>query len=166
MHLTEKEVQHITLTELQNLLIQNDKSLKYFHDMPVPNNNIISRMTTSMVQEELNFNKTEQKKRHEELFSQLNSKQQKVYASVIDSITNSKGKVFFLYGPGETGKTYVYITIISKLRSERAIVLPFATSGIAATLLPGGRTAHFCFKIPLELHDQLMCDIKPNTMLA
>lgn len=48
----------------------------------------------------------------------------------------------------------------------RRIVLPVATSGIAATLLPGGRTAHSRFKIPIDLHEHSMCDIKPRTMLA
>ncbi|XP_010463223.1 PREDICTED: uncharacterized protein LOC104743887 [Camelina sativa] len=84
----------------------------------------------------------------------------------MDSINNSKGKLFFLYGLGGTGKTYIYRTRIVQLRSERRIVLPVVTSGIAATLFPGGRTAHSRFKIPIDLHENSMCDIKPKTMLA
>jgi len=76
------------------------------------------------------------------------------------------GKLFFLYGPGGTGKTFVYKTIISKLRSEKRIVLPVASSGIAALLLPGGRTAHSRFKIPLNVTEDSICDIKKGTMLA
>nr|VDC73443.1 unnamed protein product [Brassica rapa] len=37
-----------------------------------------------------------------------------------------------------TGKTFLYQTIISRLRSRKQIVLPVASSGIAALLLPNG----------------------------
>jgi len=38
-------------------------------------------------------------------------------------------------------------------------VLPVASSGIAFLLLLGGRTAHSRFKIPIDLHDELTCNI-------
>ncbi|GKB39595.1 ATP-dependent DNA helicase PIF1-like protein [Tanacetum coccineum] len=57
-------------------------------------------------------------------------------------------------------------TIISRLRSERKIVLAVASSGIASLLLPGGRTAHSRFVIPLELVENSTCGIKQNTHLA
>ena len=41
-----------------------------------------------------------------------------------------------------------------------------ASSGIAALLLPGGRTAHSRFKIPLNVTEDSICDIKKGTMLA
>ncbi|GJX17416.1 ATP-dependent DNA helicase PIF1-like protein [Tanacetum coccineum] len=65
-----------------------------------------------------------------------------------------------------TGKTFLYKTIISRQRSERNIVLAFASSGIASLLLPGGRTAHSRFLIPLELLENNTCGIKQNTHLA
>lgn len=37
-----------------------------------------------------------------------------------------------------------------------------ASSGIAATLLPGGKTAYAMFKIPLQL-DCTVCDISRNS---
>jgi hypothetical protein len=33
-------------------------------------------------------------------------------------------------------------------------------------LLPGGRTAHSRFKIPLQIDDESICDIKKGTILA
>ncbi|CAN7053526.1 unnamed protein product [Brassica rapa subsp. trilocularis] len=65
-----------------------------------------------------------------------------------------------------TGKTFHYQTIISRLRSRKQIVLPVASSGIAALLLPNGRTAHSRFNIPLKLDEDKLCNIKPGTMLA
>ena len=41
-----------------------------------------------------------------------------------------------------------------------------ASSGIAALLLIDGRTAHSCFKIPIDIHKLLLCGIKKNSLLA
>ncbi|KAF8113262.1 hypothetical protein N665_0053s0013 [Sinapis alba] len=113
-----------------------------------------------------NSNMVEQEEEHSKLKQTLNEEQKKVYEAVIDSIDCMKGKLFFLNGPGGTGKTYVYKTIISRLRSQGKIVLPVASSGIAAILLPNGRTAHSRFKIPIDLHQDSMCNISRGTMLS
>lgn len=56
--------------------------------------------------------------------------------------------------------------MISKLRSDGRVVLPVASSGIAATLLPGGRTAHSRFKIPILLDDLSFCSFGHNSDIA
>jgi type II secretory pathway predicted ATPase ExeA len=60
-----------------------------------------------------------------------------------------RGGLFFLDGPGGTGKTFVQNTCLAELRSRNLIALAVATTGIAATLLSGGTTAHSRFKIPV-----------------
>lgn len=45
-------------------------------------------------------------------------------------------------------------------------MLTVASSGVASLLLPGGRTAHSRFKIPCDLDESSVCDIKRGTMLA
>ncbi|CAN1811763.1 ATP-dependent DNA helicase PIF1 [Linum perenne] len=65
-----------------------------------------------------------------------------------------------------TGKTYLYNCIVAKVRSEGHIALVVASSGIAATLLPGGVTAHSRFKIPIEVDYASRCVIKKGTSLA
>ncbi|KAF3623080.1 hypothetical protein FXO38_30937 [Capsicum annuum] len=69
-------------------------------------------------------------------------------------------------GHGGTGKTFQWNTIISKLRSQSKIVLPVATSRIAALLLPNGRTAHSRFHIPLDVSVESTCEIKQGSQLA
>lgn len=43
--------------------------------------------------------------------------------------------------------------LLSKVRSEKNVAIAVASSGIAATLLEGGRTAHSAFKLPLNLRN-------------
>jgi uncharacterized radical SAM superfamily protein len=45
-------------------------------------------------------------------------------------------------------------------------VLVVASSGIASLLLSGGRTAHSRFKIPIDLHDESICNITQQMKVA
>jgi hypothetical protein len=45
-------------------------------------------------------------------------------------------------------------------------VFTVASSGIASLLLLGGRTAHSRFKIPIDLHDELICNITQQMKVA
>ncbi|GBO99337.1 hypothetical protein EVAR_91868_1 [Eumeta japonica] len=64
-----------------------------------------------------------------------------VYETLMQAVDNNTGGLFFLDAPGGTGKTFV-ILILATIRSRCDIALALASSGIAATLLDGGRTAH------------------------
>ncbi|XP_073300637.1 uncharacterized protein [Primulina huaijiensis] len=46
------------------------------------------------------------------------------------------------------------------------IALATATSGVVASILQGGRTAHSRFKIPIDLHDKSYCTISKQSGLA
>ncbi|GJW09133.1 ATP-dependent DNA helicase PIF1-like protein [Tanacetum coccineum] len=60
----------------------------------------------------------------------------------MDYVNNKKGGIFFVYGYGGNGKTYIYKTTSVALCSQGEIALNVASSGIAALLFEGGRTAH------------------------
>ncbi|XP_059221065.1 uncharacterized protein LOC131995857 [Stomoxys calcitrans] len=81
----------------------------------------------------------------------LNIDQKKVFTTLLSSIDNNEGKIFFLDAPGGTGKTFLINLLLTKVRSTGKIALAVASSGIAATLLEGGRTAHSTFKLPLKI---------------
>ncbi|XP_071719073.1 uncharacterized protein [Rutidosis leptorrhynchoides] len=87
---------------------------------------------------------------------------------IIDELSYDKstGAVFFLYGYGGTGKTFLWKTLTAALQSKEEIVLNVAKSGIAALLLSGGRTAHSRFRIPLQPTDESFCTIKSDNNLA
>ena len=69
----------------------------------------------------------------------------------MDKVRNQHSGVIFLDAPGGTGKTFLTNLILAEIRSQGGIALAMASSGIAATLLNGGRTAHAALKLPLNI---------------
>lgn len=100
------------------------------------------------------------------LHSALNVDQLCCYNHIITSVNEGLGQFFFVYGHGGTGKTFLWQAIIAVVRSSGKIVLPVASSGLAALLFTGGTTAHSRFKIPIDISDKSTCDIKRGTQLA
>ncbi|XP_010484992.1 PREDICTED: ATP-dependent DNA helicase PIF1-like [Camelina sativa] len=96
----------------------------------------------------------------------LTEEPKKIYDEVIDSIFKDKGGVFFLYGFGGTGKTFLWKVLSAAVRIRGEIVLNTASSGIASLLLEGGRTAHSRFGIPLEVHETSMCRMSRSSDLG
>ena len=69
----------------------------------------------------------------------------------LHAITSQSGGLYFLDARGGTGKTFLLSLILATIRSQNKIALAIASSGIAATLLDGGRTAHSALKLPLNM---------------
>jgi hypothetical protein len=84
----------------------------------------------------------------------------------LNAVTNKEGKLFFVYGSGGTSKTFVWTTLLSRIRGQDKIVLVVASPGIASLLFLGGRTAHSRFKIPIDLHDESTCNITQQMKVA
>ncbi|KAG5606519.1 hypothetical protein H5410_028011 [Solanum commersonii] len=64
----------------------------------------------------------------------------------IEAEAMQKGKrAFFIDGPGGTGKSFLYRALLATVRYRGFIALATASSGVAASLLPGGRPAHSFF---------------------
>ncbi|GJU78954.1 DNA helicase [Tanacetum coccineum] len=110
-------------------------------------------------------NFTLMQERHDSV-PKLNKKLKKIYDLIIGADATNKQELRFVYVHGGTGKTFLWKTIIITLRSEGKIVLAIASSGITSLLLPSGRTAHFRFKLPLELTKESPCRIIKNTHLG
>ncbi|XP_021975345.1 ATP-dependent DNA helicase PIF1-like [Helianthus annuus] len=82
------------------------------------------------------------------------------------TVEGDKGGVFFVYGYGGTGKTFLWRTLALSVRSREQIVLSVASSGIASLLMSRGRTAHSRFHIPINLDESSMCHIRPDGDVA
>ncbi|PWZ30269.1 ATP-dependent DNA helicase PIF4 [Zea mays] len=96
----------------------------------------------------------------------LNEEQRSVYDKILSVVDTNNGGVFFVDGPGGTGKTYLYKALLATLRSQDKIAVATATSGVAASILPGGRTAHSRFKIPLTIDDGAICSFTKQSGTA
>ena len=90
----------------------------------------------------------------DETFLAANVDQRNIISQIIRSISQpNDSNAFFIDGPGGTGKTFIYKYLINRLLSARCMIIPVAWTGIAAMLLPGGRTVHSRFKLPLLLNE-------------
>ncbi|ONM56617.1 hypothetical protein ZEAMMB73_Zm00001d021244 [Zea mays] len=96
----------------------------------------------------------------------LNEEQRSAYDKILSVVDTNNGGVFFVDGPGGTGKTYLYKALLAALRSQDKIAVATATSGVAASILPGGRTAHSRFKIPLTIDDGAVCSFTKQSGTA
>jgi hypothetical protein len=90
--------------------------------------------------------------------SLLNDDQRVIYNAILQAIADANG-CFFVDGPGSTGKTFLYNTLLATVRSSGEIAIVVASSGIAILLMMGGRTAYSQFKIPLKLNESSICSI-------
>ena len=95
----------------------------------------------------------------------LTSEQRAIYLEICTQVESGSGGVLFLDAPGGTGKTFLLNLLLTKVRSGKKIALAVASSGIAATLLEGGKTAHSAFKLPLSTRqsENVVCNISKQS---
>ncbi|GJY69946.1 hypothetical protein Tco_0472928 [Tanacetum coccineum] len=166
LELSDIQRKNICLTYIEHMLLCNNKSLNQIPNMPYPNEMYTMASYNRLVSDELKYDKDKLRVEHRRLYTTLTSEQKGIYKTLIDAVNGEKGGMFFVYGYGGTGKTYLYKTLSAALRSKGEIVLNVASSGIAALLLEGGRTAHSRFAIPINIADDSMCHIAADSDLA
>ncbi|XP_012856975.1 PREDICTED: ATP-dependent DNA helicase PIF4-like [Erythranthe guttata] len=98
--------------------------------------------------------------------NKLNPEQHKVFSRILDFVERGKSGIFFIDGPGGMGKTFLYRALLAHIRSKKRIAIATATSGVAAAIMPGGRTAHSRFKIPLDANASSSCSISKQSGAA
>ncbi|XP_022889352.1 uncharacterized protein LOC111404842 [Olea europaea var. sylvestris] len=95
----------------------------------------------------------------------LNKEQQFAYDMIMKKVKAESSGTFFIDGPGGICKTFFYRALLTGVRSRHLIALATASSGVAASLLPRGRTAHSRFKIPLETIGEVNCSVSKQSAL-
>ncbi|XP_066933783.1 uncharacterized protein [Clytia hemisphaerica] len=157
-HHSELQAEQMTLSNIANMLHQFGKSLQDFN---LPDFDI------EIVQEQPNAaaNRVEA----DRVRPSLNEAQTTIADAVINALSNNdfnSAKLFFIDGPGGCGKTYTYNYIIKEARAQSFTVSTSSWTGIAATLLDGGKTCHSLFKLPVPVNDGSTCSVKPNSTHA
>jgi len=164
--LTPDQLQTYALAEIEISLQGHGKSIENYPEMPQPDRSLVPEITNRLIHDELHYNRPVLEEEHRKLMSTMTSEQRNVYDTIMKRVSEKKPGLFFLYGYGGTGKTYLWRSMASALRSKGEIVITVASSGIAALLIPGGRTAHSRFGIPIEIHETSSCNICPNSDLG
>ncbi|XP_016168222.1 ATP-dependent DNA helicase PIF2-like [Arachis ipaensis] len=140
--MSDDEINQLCLMDIDKILHSYGKTLKDYPPMPLAIEVDSSLLTERVIREKLNFNRDYLKK------------------------NASNMGFFFVYGYGGTGKTFLWNLMSAEIRSRGDIVLNIASSGIASLLLPNGRMAHSRFKIPLNITEDSLCNIKPGSRQA
>ncbi|XP_010468583.2 PREDICTED: uncharacterized protein LOC104748676 [Camelina sativa] len=165
LNLTEDEKKNYTLYEIEELMLSNGGTLQAFDDMPKPTDMGVDH-SNRLITEEKNYNRDYLKEKHDEWISKMTSEQRAIYEEIMCAVLKDNGGVFFVYGFGGTGKTFMWKTLSAAVRYRGLIAINVASSGIASLLLEGGRTAHSRFCIPINPDDFSMCNINPTSDLA
>ena len=99
---------------------------------------------------------------------QLNTDQAHAFSAIMEAVNDNThvNRLFFLNAPRGYGKTFLIEALLSTVRGLGKIALAVASSGIAAELLEGGRTAHSRFKIPIPINESSVCNISLQSDIA
>jgi len=151
---------------IDEILIRSDRRVTDFDGMPavqgdwqavVPHNQLLHA--------QLNYDHEQMAAKVAQNVARFNEQQTQVYNAVMDSVNNGHAKLFFVHSAGGCGKTFVCNTIAAAVHAQGKVALCVASSGIAALLLDGGRTAHSTFKINIRLDEASTCSIRKNSDL-
>ena len=106
------------------------------------------------------------KEEHLKMIETLNIEQRVGFDLIMNHVEKKVGQVFFVNGPGGTGKTYVYKALLAMVRSMNLVAIATTTFGIAASIMPRGHTVHSRFKIPIKLDNNTMCSFTKQSGTA
>ena len=159
------ELRNMLLYELSVVFAKNGCNM-LDHNLPLKSVYDAHSHVHSMINDELSQDCESLIKTAEAMHEKLNEDKKKAFKSIVDDVRDDKPGVFFVSGHGGTGKTFLWNALVAYLRGYKRIVLTVTSSGVASLLLPGGRTAHSRFKIPIDLDSNGVCDIRRSTMLS
>ncbi|KAL6606919.1 hypothetical protein ACP70R_042572 [Stipagrostis hirtigluma subsp. patula] len=156
-------LEQMVLIDIKNMLQSMGKDIKSFPLPAIDETYDAASGLCREIYEETNIEPTADDMA---LSDSLNEEQRTAYDEIMSAVDTGKGGLFFLDGPGGTGKTYLYRALLATIRSQNKIAVATATSGVAASIMPGGRTAHSRFKIPLTLEDGAFCSFTKQSGTA
>jgi hypothetical protein len=162
-HTCPKEVEQKVLLDIRGMLQSMGKDIKSY---PLPDIDEAYDNTEGEAREVIEESNIKVDEKDASLATSLNDEQRLAYDEILATVNGGNGGVFFLDGPGGTGKTYLYRALLATVRGEGKIAVATATSGVAASIMPGGRTAHSRFKIPLNLEEGKSCSFSKQSGTA
>jgi hypothetical protein len=164
---TDEQAFSLALHDLNKILLQSGKTLQDF-GLPLPTHIFgdFDGTIPHVIAEQISFNRQHLDDMWHRCLLSSNKDQRAAFEAVNNAYESNQPGIFFIDGPGGTGKTFVENMILARVRSNGDIAIAVASSGVAALLLDGGRTAHSRFKIPINTHSDSLCSIKAQSDLA
>ena len=161
-----EQVESLALHEINIILQRFGKSLS---DYCLPNpsysfNDIIG--IPRIIAEEKASNPQELLDLWADGYQSANIEQQNILDTIQAAIESGCGGLFFIDGPGGTGKTFVENLLLNWVQGNSQIALAVASSGIASILLHHGRTSHSRFQIPIDIQPESVCAVSAQSSLA
>jgi hypothetical protein len=163
-HLPLLTAEQRALHHIQSILEQNGMSCTDF-DLP-------DLDPTLLEHDNQDYDRAVEEQQAQAQIEMLNDEQGALVDRVLQDLAEirrgepDKCRAYFLDGPGGSGKTMCYNTLISYFRGHGETVASSAWTGIAGTLLKGGRTVHNLFKLPVPIVDTSVCNVKPTSSHA
>ncbi|XP_057739984.1 uncharacterized protein LOC130957110 [Arachis stenosperma] len=160
--MSDDEIKQLCLVDIDKILHCYGKILKDYPPMPLATKGDSSLLTERVIREELNFSRDDFKKNASNMLAIATPEQRYAFDKIVTAVYCDEGVFFFVCGHGGTEKIFLWNLMSVEIRSRGDIVLNVALSGIASLLLPNGRTAHSRLKIPLNITEDFVCNIKPS----
>ncbi|XP_069191691.1 uncharacterized protein [Procambarus clarkii] len=118
-------------------------------EMPSPNRSVAASFDVELRRDQ-SYNSGDLLSYVQSNIPNLTLERKVIYNQIIQTVNNELGEIF-LDDPARTCQTFLIRLILAAFRSQNGIALAFASSGIGATLLPGGRTATSAVKMSLNM---------------
>ena len=106
LQIPESRLKNYVLFELKKIFNKNTYSLSDYNLLML-DRVITKELSNRLLREELDYDIYELQEEHSPLFEKSNQKQKEIYESVLDALNENKGGIFFVYGHGGTGKTFL-----------------------------------------------------------
>ncbi|XP_074364744.1 uncharacterized protein LOC141705754 [Apium graveolens] len=106
------EVLSQACTEIDDLLRSIGNSLKKYDQLPQPPNSYLNNGANNLIIEETSYGISTMDSEHRKLLRDCTEEQRKVYDAVLESVESGSGGLFFVYGSGGCGKTFLWRTLI------------------------------------------------------
>ncbi len=103
------------LYEIDQVLIHNGHRLEDFPTLPKSNYIPSIHGGHRLVQEELAYDQHSLTTDVDNAENRFNDDQRNAYETILNVVINKEGKLFFVYGNGGTGKTFVWTMVLSRL---------------------------------------------------
>jgi hypothetical protein len=92
----------------------------------------------------------------------FSDEQRGVFDRIRDDLINTHNQhhLYFVEGPGGTGKTFLFQTMLAWCETNNVNAMVFSSTGITATMYRGGLTVHKGLGVPINVTNSSICSLR------